>query len=62
MRYLVEGRWIKTDQRPTRQFLRSGSQFSQLVTMDGLRDYQPLEASRQMQGTTGLAECLSSSP
>jgi len=35
MGYLVEGRWISTDQRPTRQFIRSDSQFRNWVTMDG---------------------------
>jgi putative glutathione S-transferase len=35
MGYLVEGRWITTDQRPTGQFIRSDSQFRNWVTADG---------------------------
>jgi putative glutathione S-transferase len=35
MGYLVEGRWIPTDQRPTDRFIRSGSQFRSWVTADG---------------------------
>jgi glutathionyl-hydroquinone reductase len=35
MGYLVEGRWISTDQRPTGQFVRRDSQFRNWVTKDG---------------------------
>ena len=35
MGYLVEGRWISTDRRPTGQFSRSDSQFRNWDTMDG---------------------------
>jgi putative glutathione S-transferase len=35
MGYLVEGRWISTDQRPTEQFIRADSQYRNWVTRDG---------------------------
>ena len=35
MGYLAEGRWIRTDQRPTGQFRRSDSQFRNWITPDG---------------------------
>jgi glutathionyl-hydroquinone reductase len=35
MGYLVEGRWISTDLRPTAQFIRRDSQFRNWITMDG---------------------------
>jgi glutathionyl-hydroquinone reductase len=35
MGYLLEGRWISTDQRPSGQFTRTDSQFRNWVTMDG---------------------------
>jgi glutathionyl-hydroquinone reductase len=35
MGYLVEGRWITTDQRPAGQFIRGDSQFRNWVTVDG---------------------------
>jgi glutathionyl-hydroquinone reductase len=35
MGYLVDGRWITTDQRPSGQFIRSDSQFRNWVTTDG---------------------------
>jgi glutathionyl-hydroquinone reductase len=35
MAYLVEGRWISTEQRPTGQFVRGDSQFRNWITLDG---------------------------
>ena len=35
MGYLVEGRWVDIDPRPTGKFVRSGAQFRNWITADG---------------------------